>query len=68
MAERFPDKPAAVFPGGEQVGFGALDDRSDRVAARLRKLGIALVLRGKAELASKAAEVGRVEYRGDRAE
>ena len=39
-AERFPDKPAAVFPGREQVSFGALDDRSDRVAARLRKLGI----------------------------
>lgn len=39
-AERFPDKPAAVFPGREQVTFGALDERSDRVAARLRKLGI----------------------------
>ncbi|HET6583474.1 MAG TPA: class I adenylate-forming enzyme family protein [Nannocystaceae bacterium] len=39
-AQRFPDKLAAVFPGREQVTFGELDDRSDRVAARLRKLGI----------------------------
>ena len=39
-AERFPDKPAAVFPGREQVTFGVLDDHSDRVAARLRKLGV----------------------------
>ena len=34
----------------------------------LGKLGIALVLRGKTKLASKAAEVGRVEDCGERAQ
>ena len=33
----------------------------------LGNLGITLVLRGKTKLASKAAEVGRVEDRGERA-
>jgi len=39
-AERFPDKPAAVFPGRQSISFGALDERSDRIATRLRRLGI----------------------------
>lgn len=34
------DKPAAVFPGGESIGFADLDRRSDQVAQRLRRLGI----------------------------
>lgn len=34
------DKPAAVFPGGESIGFRALDAQSDQVAQRLRRLGI----------------------------
>ncbi len=39
-AERFGDKPAAVFPGNEVVSFTELDRRSDQVAQRLRRLGI----------------------------
>lgn len=39
-AARFGDKPAAVFPGGDTIGFAALDARSDQVAARLRQEGI----------------------------
>lgn len=39
-AARFGDKPAAVFPGGESIGFAALHDAALRVAMRLRRLGI----------------------------
>lgn len=39
-AVRLGDKPAAVFPGGESTSFAALDADSDRVAMRLRRLGI----------------------------
>ncbi|MBX7082252.1 MAG: acyl--CoA ligase [Nannocystaceae bacterium] len=39
-AARWPDKPAAVFPGGQSIGFAELDRRSDQVALRLRRLGI----------------------------
>lgn len=39
-AAKHGDKPAAVFPGGESIGFATLDAHSDRVAQRLRRLGI----------------------------
>ena len=39
-AERFGDKPAAVFPGNEAITFAELDQRSDQVAMRLRRLGV----------------------------
>ncbi len=39
-ATAYPDKPAAVFAGGESITFAALDADSDRVAMRLRRLGI----------------------------
>jgi acyl-CoA synthetase (AMP-forming)/AMP-acid ligase II len=43
-AERFPDKPAALFAGvggpEHQITFAELDDRSDRVAAFLADHGI----------------------------
>jgi acyl-CoA synthetase (AMP-forming)/AMP-acid ligase II len=38
-AERFPDKPALLFPN-ESISFGELDRRSNQVAARLANLGI----------------------------
>jgi long-chain acyl-CoA synthetase len=38
-AERFPEKPALIFPR-EQTSFGALHLQSSLVAGRLRKLGI----------------------------
>lgn len=42
-AARFPDKPAAIFPGAgpqHRITFAELDDRSDRVAAWLRETGV----------------------------
>jgi long-chain acyl-CoA synthetase len=42
-AARFPDKPAAIFPGGGpqgRIGFAELDEKSDRVAAWLAAKGI----------------------------
>ncbi|HXU02664.1 MAG TPA: class I adenylate-forming enzyme family protein [Polyangia bacterium] len=39
-ARRFPDKDAAVFPGGEAISFAALDRASRQVAAGLRGLGV----------------------------
>lgn len=39
-AAKHGDKPAAVFPGRESIGFATLDAQSDQVAQRLRRLGI----------------------------
>jgi long-chain acyl-CoA synthetase len=39
-AARFPDKPAAIFPGENRIGFAELDARSDRVAAWLAAQGV----------------------------
>lgn len=39
-ARRWPDKPAAVFPGGGCLSFAELDARSNQVARRLGVLGI----------------------------
>ncbi|MBK6916356.1 MAG: acyl--CoA ligase [Deltaproteobacteria bacterium] len=39
-AARWPDKPAAVFPGRESISFAELDRRSDQVALRLRRVGV----------------------------
>ncbi len=39
-AARFPDKPAAIFPGDERLGYAELDRRSDAVAAYLHAQGI----------------------------
>ncbi|MBK6683359.1 MAG: acyl--CoA ligase [Deltaproteobacteria bacterium] len=38
-AARFPDKPAAIFPEG-RISFRELDEKSNQVAQRLRKLGV----------------------------
>jgi long-chain acyl-CoA synthetase len=38
-AVRFPDKPVALFPGG-QLSYAELDADSDRVAAGLQQLGV----------------------------
>ncbi len=39
-AAKHGDKPAGVFAGGESITFAKLDADSDRVATRLRRLGI----------------------------
>lgn len=39
-AVRFGDRPAIVGPGGSSVSYRALDERSDRVAATLRRNGL----------------------------
>lgn len=38
-ARRFPDKIALIFPG-ERISFRELDEKSEQVARRLRRLGI----------------------------
>ena len=38
-AARFPDKPAAIFPEG-RISFRELDEKSNQVAQRLRRLGV----------------------------
>ena len=38
-AERFPQKPALMFPG-QSISFGDLDMQSRQVAAHFKKLGI----------------------------
>lgn len=39
-AARLPDKPAAVFPGGERMSFAELDRAAAQVASRLHARGI----------------------------